>query len=493
MDWPLDNGSFSDADFENVFRYGAQDTTVVRLLTSDCGLVLWSHKTSEDWKCWLETCVPSVYKDSGLARRSGHSESYLSSLLSSVETPTDAPGVVKNQGTFNEKDRSLSWPKNVTISSLGHKWQKQPVENGIRGGKREVRQLPFEECVFRDICDKFFVHSSIARVISRADVPVFSRSLVNMGADDTDFAGRPAIVYNCRSSNSWANDMALTATYFPESRLTFAILFGCTKEDEKMVFNRLSRARDQVSYPLMLPGIFAELERDRMVRIVERTADENEEAIYELGTGNSLENHVPSDEEKGNPRHARKTAWMNTTFLRNGLRVWRNQLRKMSDHVTELATWHGGTRASVRDKESADEEQGADSEKMEHTSMLVRDRLRALIEEYEDKIQECTMSVEGMSIATQWAQGDTNVDIATATGRDSRQMRSIALLTMIFLPGTFFATLFSMTFFNWSPDDDSKSLVSGYIWIYFLVTGVFTATTLFLWWYFLSRRRHCRP
>ncbi|CCF38764.1 hypothetical protein CH063_09773, partial [Colletotrichum higginsianum] len=116
--------------------------------------------------------------------------------------------------------------------------------------------------------------------------------------------------------------------------------------------------------------------------------------------------------------------------------------------------------------------------------MLVRDRLRALIEEYEDKIQECTMSVEGMSIATQWAQGGTNVDIATATGRDSRQMRSIALLTMIFLPGTFFATLFSMTFFNWSPDDDSKSLVSGYIWIY--VTGVFTATTLFLRWYFLS-------
>lgn len=137
--------------------------------------------------------LSSAHIKPSLARRSGHSESYLSSLLSSVENPTDAPGVVKNQGTFNEKDRSLSWPKNVTISSLGDKGQKQPVENGTRGGKREVRQLPFEECVFRDICDKFFVHSSIARVISRADVPVFSRSLVNMGADDTDVAGRPAI------------------------------------------------------------------------------------------------------------------------------------------------------------------------------------------------------------------------------------------------------------------------------------------------------------
>jgi hypothetical protein len=31
------------------------------------------------------------------------------------------------------------------------------------------------------------------------------------------------------------------------------------------------------------------------------------------------------------------------------------------------------------------------------------------------------------------------VDIATAAGRDSNQMRSISLVTMVFLPGTFFA------------------------------------------------------
>lgn len=37
------------------------------------------------------------------------------------------------------------------------------------------------------------------------------------------------------------------------------------------------------------------------------------------------------------------------------------------------------------------------------------------------------------------AQGDTNVDIATSTSQDSGQMRSISLVTMVFLPGTFFA------------------------------------------------------
>ncbi|KZL72851.1 protein kinase, partial [Colletotrichum tofieldiae] len=454
---------------------------------------LWSHRTTEDWKRWLATCVPSIYEDSGivliLARRAGHSESYLSRLLSRVKQPTEETSVVEHQGTFDEKYRSMSWPKHATISSVSEKSQKHRSDDIIRGNRREIRQLPFEECVFRDICTNFFVHSSIARAISRADVPIFSRSVVNMGTGDLEAAGRPAIVYNCRSSNAWAGDMALTATYFPESRLTFAVLFGCTADDEKKVFNRLSRAKDQVSYPLVLPGIFAELERDRMMRIVEYTADQNEEAIYELNSGNMASYHASDDEEKGNLRHVRKTAWMNTTFLRNGLRVWRNQLRKMSDHVTELTTSHAGILMPSFSNESREEEPELDNKMTERTAMLFRDRLRVLIEEYEDKINECTMSVEGMSIATQWAQGDTNVDIATATGRDSRQMRSIALVTMVFLPGTFFATLFSMTFFNWSPEEGEKSLVSSYIWIYFLATTIFTASTLFIWWYFLSYRQ----
>jgi hypothetical protein len=63
----------------------------------------------------------------------------------------------------------------------------------FRGGTREVRQLPFEEDIFRDICKKFYVHASISRVISRADVPLFSRFVVKMGGDDSDGPGHSAI------------------------------------------------------------------------------------------------------------------------------------------------------------------------------------------------------------------------------------------------------------------------------------------------------------
>jgi len=45
-----------------------------------------------------------------------------------------------------------------------------------------------------------------------------------------------------------------------------------------------------------------------------------------------------------------------------------------------------------------------------------------------------------------------------------------------------------MTFFKWDSPDEGGSVVSSYIWIYFLITALFTAVTLVLWWYFLVYR-----
>jgi Mg2+ and Co2+ transporter CorA len=97
------------------------------------------------------------------------------------------------------------------------------------------------------------------------------------------------------------------------------------------------------------------------------------------------------------------------------------------------------------------------------------------------------MRVDGMAMATQWSHGETNVEIALATNQDSKVMRSIALVTMVFLPGTFFGTVFSMTFFNWS--GDGKARISSYLWIYVVITVVFTLMTVGLWYFLVVYRK----
>ena len=62
--------------------------------------------------------------------------------------------------------------------------------------------------------------------------------------------------------------------------------------------------------------------------------------------------------------------------------------------------------------------------------------------------------------------------VAEESLRKNDAMRSIAVVTMLFLPPTFVATLFSTSFFNFQ--SMGGPLVSRWVWLYVLVTGVLT-------------------
>ena len=194
-------------------------------------------------------------------------------------------------------------------------------------------------------------------------------------------------MYNCRSANTWRNDVALTVTYLPQRNLTFAILFGCNASIEKEVLNRLASAKERGFHPLLLPGIFVELERDRMAEVVEVNINKIEETIYELDTGDT---HYESTEtgHPAGPRYMRRTVWLNVTFLRNRLRILKTQFLKLIEHAEELLV------TSTADHELL----------MDHTGRLIRDRLRIIVEDLDDMIDDCSMRVDGMTIATQWVR-----------------------------------------------------------------------------------------
>jgi hypothetical protein len=181
---------------------------------------------------------------------------------------------------------------------------------------------------------------------------------------------------------------------------------------EKEALNRLAGAREYAFHPLLLPGIFAELERERMVKIVESTIDRLEETIYELDTGSSLGDACRSTPESGHPagaRYVRRTVWLNVTFLRNRLRIWRTQLLKMTEHVEELLVRDCLSSLDAEDEDWDDiahhhrVAQNADSS-MHRTGRLIKDRLGDLGEELDEMIDDCSMRVDGMTIATQWVR-----------------------------------------------------------------------------------------
>ncbi|EXJ71330.1 uncharacterized protein A1O5_05136 [Cladophialophora psammophila CBS 110553] len=78
------------------------------------------------------------------------------------------------------------------------------------------------------------------------------------------------------------------------------------------------------------------------------------------------------------------------------------------------------------------------------------------------------------------------VDISSAARSDSASMKTIAVVTLAFLPATFVCTIFSMSFFTLNVDNATGAkhwLISDRFWIYWVITMPLTALTLICWWY----------
>ncbi|KAI9708980.1 MAG: hypothetical protein M1828_002561 [Chrysothrix sp. TS-e1954] len=75
----------------------------------------------------------------------------------------------------------------------------------------------------------------------------------------------------------------------------------------------------------------------------------------------------------------------------------------------------------------------------------------------------------------------TAQQIALETRRDSSSMKTIALLTLFFLPGSAVAALFSMTMFNWTSDPVKPFTVTHWFWVYWAVTVPLTLFVIAAW------------
>lgn len=222
-------------------------------------------------------------------------------------------------------------------------------------------------------------------------------------------------VYNCRSSNDWEMDLALTATYFPQQGLTFAILLGCPLSIEEEIIRRVSRISTESRYPLVLPGIFAELERSRHVAVAEKMIDQLENRIFEL--------HYTScgtrQAQMKGTNQSKREDYLDTAYLRNGLISWRNQLVKMAKHAQSMEDNIFGREEQSQlvlvpqSSVSGDGPHCLSVHQLRRAGQKVIGRLQSIIDEYDDKIRDCTMRLDGMAMATQWVSSTQTKHLCT--------------------------------------------------------------------------------
>jgi hypothetical protein len=187
--------------------------------------------------------------------------------------------------------------------------------------------------------------------------------------------------------------MALSATYFPDSGFTYAVMYGCDKKATEDITGRIENSEDTSGHPLLLPGILAELEHTRQIQLVEESHGELLNNVLSLSDQGDIS--LTSDVDHG---HYSIESWLRVSHLRTGLENWKVQLRKMIEHCDELSE---ACFKSAQAIDSQTREEELFKSRMRNTGQRIKERLLEIIDAYDDKIHDCTMVMDGMTLATQ--------------------------------------------------------------------------------------------
>ncbi|KAI1864776.1 hypothetical protein JX265_008500 [Neoarthrinium moseri] len=271
------------------------------------------------------------------------------------------------------------------------------------------------------------------------------------------------------------------------------MVFGCSASQRRQFEARLAKASSaSLAHPLLIPGIFAELERKRLSERVEDTLDR-----FTLRT-NSVSDSPDRDLVMLDMNEEQMSDYLQLCYesqsLAKELKIVKRQLAKMvqfcDDFKPSSSAKHQTVLRSVDQEEILANENSID---VINVNKMLKARILEIMDEYDDKIEECNMIMDNMSITMQtvWshiARRDAivNTNIARANNsialdakQDNGQMKSIAFLTMFYLPVSAVASIFSMSMFDWSPSEGS--VVSDSLWVFILVATVLTALTLLVW------------
>jgi Mg2+ and Co2+ transporter CorA len=354
----------------------------------------------------------------------------------------------------------------------------------------EMLPLPMSRRTYELICGRLSLPSEFLRMML-STLPLVPRF------DPIDADGQQWKGLMVRSGRSRDWNFCLGILHNTEAGVTVGILNGLQSPEIEKLLQCLRNSKSEAVDPMLVPALLLELKVNHFAKLLEKRALGLEAIEYATGM-----RHGFSEDPK---RNALIDEWR------------RENAKKLDfDPITQKLTGVTGTlsfcdmtfQSSRRAldavagfrRECAASPTRLQQSKHSDSSALTRrvDYLYELIEGslYHSAVLSARTKAQIQTVYSMIGQRDNRVNIEAAkasqkiailTRRDSLDMRIIAAVTLVFLPGTFIATMFGAGFFKFFPEG-SHSVVSRWIWLYFVLTVGVTMIVLGLWWFF-SRKK----
>jgi hypothetical protein len=135
--------------------------------------------------------------------------------------------------------------------------------------------LPFSRARWSRVVNAFSLHNAIRKALVQGKC--YSTSLGSSSPES-----EPIEMYTAVMTSEFANNLAVSSTYFAETRQTLAVIYGCNPKQMERV-ERLLRGSPEVhSHPMLVIGLFAELQCNRLDGLVRALEDDLESINDEL-------------------------------------------------------------------------------------------------------------------------------------------------------------------------------------------------------------------
>ncbi|KAK8867726.1 hypothetical protein PGQ11_006304 [Apiospora arundinis] len=368
-------------------------------------------------------------------------------------------------------------------------------------GFASLMSLPVTRNTFTETIQRFQPQPCITRTIMREKV-YFSTQSVHDNESRSTRIGTTA-----RTVSFASQDLALSGTYHLEHGLSLGLVFGCTKESTRQIISRLKKVSPEQSHPMLMAGILFELERKRLEECVERLTDD-----FALTSAEDR----PLDLDMGrNEMISYLKKCYRSRELGNEINTLKRQLRNLIEETGAFdETIVVGGRNDKSSGDDEDSEAQVRRRQLKHAGRRIRGRLEEMCDILDDKIDSCNVTIDNMSLTMQtlwnhFAQEDnrintkfnrvntqlstTNKAISQSMQDDSSQMKFIALLTMVFLPISTMASIFSTELFSWDAGP-GEAVVSRYLWVFIVISLALTTVVVGAWglatrYTFLRRRK----
>ncbi|KAK3315526.1 hypothetical protein B0H66DRAFT_594073 [Apodospora peruviana] len=398
-----------------------------------------------------------------------------------------------------------------------------------------LNALPFSLEDWKLVTQFFYLHNAVCDPMLGNFLSTMTTHLVKDHGNET-----LDMFTAVMSSENFPDNIAVSSTYFRRPRVTVAVVYGCNESQMEEAQKLLEGSPEVKSHPLLMIGIFEELQRNRMQNFLEELTAEFEEIIDKLDLRTFEEAKTSKKRRRLNIDNARlRNCRVQSRKLEEEVRVAKCQVEKMLEQITKLEDEVAPpvtTQVDAQQQLPADQTPSRQAAAVQaHHVRWPGNELAADTERYKQRFKEICLHYEGMMAKCRMMsdelaftrelymaemsrlESEAGLHEAQASRHQAKASTVLAFVAMLYLPMTSVATIFAMPVFDWklrwldirfqktaadadsprsnltagplgSTDPGSDVVFGAYGWLWVIISVILTAATIYGWRYYTQER-----